>query len=79
MFLGLLDPGPLVRGLNPDPAPDPSITKKKNSKKTLIPAVLWLLFDFFLKNDVNVLSRKTYDLSSAFQRFKNTAAAELFF
>jgi hypothetical protein len=30
-FLGLLDPDPdpLVRGMDPDPAPDPSITKQK--------------------------------------------------
>jgi hypothetical protein len=27
MFLGLLDPDPLVRGMDPDP--DPSITKHK--------------------------------------------------
>jgi hypothetical protein len=35
-FLGLLDPDPLVRGMDPDPAsdPDPSITKQ-NSKKNL--------------------------------------------
>ncbi len=36
MFLGLLDPDPLVRGMDPDldPAPDldPSITKQKNKK-----------------------------------------------
>jgi hypothetical protein len=31
MFLGLLDPDPLVRGMDPDPDPDPdpSITNKK--------------------------------------------------
>jgi hypothetical protein len=31
MFLGLLDPDPLVRGMDADPAPelDPSITKQK--------------------------------------------------
>ncbi len=30
MFLGLLDPDPLVRGMDPDPAmdPDPSIIKQ---------------------------------------------------
>jgi hypothetical protein len=28
-FLGLLDPDPLVRGIDPDPAPDPSIIKQK--------------------------------------------------
>jgi hypothetical protein len=61
MFLGLLDPGPdpLVRGTDPDPAtdPDPSFIKKKLVRKTLIPTVLWLLFDFLsFKNDVNVPS-----------------------
>jgi hypothetical protein len=34
MFLGLLDPDPLVRGTDPDPAPDPSIISK-NIKKNL--------------------------------------------
>jgi hypothetical protein len=29
MFLGLLDPDPLVRGMDPDPAPDLSIIKQK--------------------------------------------------
>jgi hypothetical protein len=29
MFLGLLDPNPLVRGMDLDPAPNPSITKQK--------------------------------------------------
>jgi hypothetical protein len=29
MFLGLLDPDPLVRGMDPDPAPDPSIIMPK--------------------------------------------------
>jgi hypothetical protein len=29
MFLGLLDPDPLVRGMDPDPAPDPSIITQK--------------------------------------------------
>jgi hypothetical protein len=29
MFLGLLDPDPLVRGMDPDPDPDPSIIKQK--------------------------------------------------
>jgi hypothetical protein len=34
MFLGLLDPDPLVRGMDLDPAPnlDPSITKQKSKK-----------------------------------------------
>ncbi len=52
MFLGILDPDPLVR--DTDPAPDPSI-KQKIVSKTLITTVLSLLFDFLsLKNDVNV-------------------------
>jgi hypothetical protein len=29
MFLGLLDPDPLFRGMNPDPDPDPSIIMQK--------------------------------------------------
>ncbi len=29
MFLGLMDPDPLVRGMDPDPALDPSIIKFK--------------------------------------------------
>jgi hypothetical protein len=28
MFLGILDPDPLVRGMEPDPAPDPSLFSK---------------------------------------------------
>jgi hypothetical protein len=38
MFLGLLDPDPLVRG--PDLAPDPSLIKQKIVRKTLIPTLL---------------------------------------
>ncbi len=34
MFLGRKDPDPLVRGMDPDPVPDPSIIKQ-NSKKNL--------------------------------------------
>ncbi len=45
MFLGLPDPDLLVRGTEPDPAP--SIIEQKGSvRKTLIPTVLWLLYDF---------------------------------
>jgi hypothetical protein len=29
MFLGLMDPDPLVRGMDPAPDPDPSIIKQK--------------------------------------------------
>jgi hypothetical protein len=54
MFLGLLDPDPLVRGT--DPAPDPSVTKQ-NSKEAVFPTVFLFLYDFLsLKNDVNVPS-----------------------
>jgi hypothetical protein len=46
MFLGLLDPGPLVVGMAPDPAPDPIYNLAKiRSKKNLIPTVLRLLYD----------------------------------
>jgi hypothetical protein len=49
MFLDLLDPDPdpLVRGTDPDqaPDPDPSIIIKI-VRKILIPTVLSLLFDF---------------------------------
>ncbi len=59
MFLGLPDPDPLVRGMDPDP--DPSIIlllSSKNSKKNLIPTVLRLLLDFLsLKNYLNVPSK----------------------
>ncbi len=44
MFLGFPDPhpDPLVRDMNPDPAPDSSIFKQKAKKvrKALIPTVL---------------------------------------
>ncbi len=60
MFLGLPDPDPLVRGMDPDPDPaldpdpDPSIIMK-NSKKNLGSYYFVTLFDFLsLKNDVNV-------------------------
>jgi hypothetical protein len=43
MFLGLPDPDPLVRGMDPDP--DPSIIKK-NSKKNLDSFYFVTLFDF---------------------------------
>jgi hypothetical protein len=42
MFVGLLDPDPLVRGTAPDPAPESIIKQKKEEK------LLFLLFcDFF--------------------------------
>jgi hypothetical protein len=55
MFLGLPDPDPLVRGMDPDP--DPSIIMQ-NSKKNLDSYYFVTLFDFLsLKNDVNVPSK----------------------
>ena len=63
MFLGLPDPDPLVRGMDPDPDPaldpdpDPSIICK-NSKKNLDSYYFVTLFDFlFLRNYVNVASK----------------------
>jgi hypothetical protein len=58
MFLGLPDPDPLVRGMDPDP--DPALIRIllsscKNSKKNLDSYYFVTLFDFSsLKNDVNV-------------------------
>jgi hypothetical protein len=63
MFLGLPDPDPLVRGMDPDP--DPALlwipirillSSCKNSKKNLSSYYFVILFDFFLslKHDVNV-------------------------
>jgi hypothetical protein len=50
MFLDLLDPDPLVRGTGTASNPDPSIIKQKYVvRKTLIPNVLWLLYDFYLR------------------------------
>jgi hypothetical protein len=40
MFLGLLHPDPLVRGMDLDPAQDPSIIKQKIVRKILISTVL---------------------------------------
>jgi hypothetical protein len=63
MFLGLPDPDPLVRGMDPDPDhaldPDPDTSfVYKNSKKNLDSYYFVTLFDFLsLKNDVNVASK----------------------
>ncbi len=62
MFLGLSDPDPLVRGMDPDPALDPdpdlSIIMQKYSKKNLDFYYFVTLSDFLsLKNDVNVASK----------------------
>jgi hypothetical protein len=54
MFLGLPNPDPLVRGTDPDP----SIIKARIVRKTLIPTVLRLHYDFlFSKNYVNAASK----------------------
>jgi hypothetical protein len=51
-------PDPEVRGMDPDSAPDPSISKQ-NSKKNLNMTFLILLYDLLsLKNDVNVVSKR---------------------
>ncbi len=39
------DPDPLVRGMDPDPAPDPSYHQAKIVRKTSIPTA-W--FDFYM-------------------------------
>ncbi len=58
-FLGLPDPDPLVRGMDPASDPDPSIMLCKMLWKTSIPTVLRLLLDFLsLKNDVNVTLKR---------------------
>ncbi len=55
MFLGLTDPDPLVRGV--DPAQDPSIIKQ-NSKKNRDSYCFETSFGLFiLENDVNVPSK----------------------
>jgi hypothetical protein len=47
MFLGLPDPDPLVRGMDPDP--DPSVIMQKYcSKKNLDSYYFVTLFDFFI-------------------------------
>ncbi len=46
MFLGLLDPDPLVRGL--DLRIWILLSSCKNSKKNLIPTILWLFLTFYL-------------------------------
>ena len=61
MFLGLKDPDPLVRGMDPDP--DPALDRIllssfKNSKKNLDSYYFVTLFEFLsLKNYVNVASK----------------------
>ncbi len=56
VFLGLLDPDPLIRGMDLDAGS--FYHWGKIVRKTLISTVLWLLFDFLpLKNDVKVPSK----------------------
>jgi hypothetical protein len=53
MFLGLPDPDPLARGMDPDP-----FIIVKDSKKNLDPCYFVTLFDFLsVKNYVNVASK----------------------
>jgi hypothetical protein len=47
MFLGLSDPDPLVKGMDPDP--DPSIIMQKKVRKPLIPNILLLFLTFYLR------------------------------
>jgi hypothetical protein len=55
MFLGLPDPDPLVRGMDPDPS---IIMQKYRSKKNLDSYHFVTLFDFLsLKNDANIASK----------------------
>jgi hypothetical protein len=54
MFLGLLDPDPLLLVRGTDPDPDPSVIKQEKPEILLFS----LLYDFLsLKNDVNVASK----------------------
>ncbi len=56
MFFGPPGSGYVIIFTGPDLDPDPSIYKQK-SRKTLISAILWLLFDVLsLKTDLNVPS-----------------------
>jgi hypothetical protein len=56
MFLDLPDPDPLVIGGSGSGSEFGSLYhQEKIVRETLIPTVLWILFDFLsLKNDVNV-------------------------
>jgi hypothetical protein len=60
MFLGLPDPDPLVRGMDPESGSEsgPLYHQAKIVRKTLIPTVFWLLLDFLsLKNYVKIPSK----------------------
>ncbi len=57
MFLGLPDPDPIVRGMDPDPDPEQILLPScKNSEKNLDSYYFVTLYDS-LKNDVNVASK----------------------
>jgi hypothetical protein len=59
MFLGLLDPHPDPLFICMDPPPDPSINKQKVKKKLdLYCSVTSLWLFIFLKNDVNLSSKR---------------------
>jgi hypothetical protein len=60
LFLGLLDPDPLVRRYGSGSGSGSFYHTAKIVRKTLIPTVWRLLYDFLtLKNDVNVLSKSS--------------------
>jgi hypothetical protein len=69
MFLGLPDPDPLVRGMDPDPNPDPSIIKQ-NTKNLDSYCFVTAFFTFILsvKNDVNVHSKINKQEYCTFER-----------
>jgi hypothetical protein len=63
MFLGLPDPDPLVRGMDPDQYPAPSIIMQ-NSKTNLDSYYAVTLFDFLsVKNEENVPSKSNKVIS----------------
>jgi hypothetical protein len=71
VFLGLQDPDPLVRCIDPDPDPaldpDPDPYIMQNSKKNLDSYYFVTLFEFLsLKNDVNVAGKNIPVSSSQF-------------
>jgi hypothetical protein len=74
MFLGLPDPDPFVRGMDPDPAsdPDPSVIMQKYSKKTLDSYYFVTLFDCWAGGGLLALISFTTesDLHFHIQNFK---------
>jgi hypothetical protein len=89
MFLGLLKPDPeplinvtdsdpLVRVMDPDL--DPSIIKQKIVRKTLIPIVLWLFYDFlslimYLQKVINRKTLKIVFLLASWRSIKKIAGS----